>query len=293
MASRIVCWRAGQVARAAGEQRQAAGEAGQQRRGREELDPGGGQLDRQRQPVEAGADRGDRRRVRLVEREAGADRAGPADEEPRPRRRSPADSTSAPSRGRADRAAAPGTPARRRRAGPRGWWPGSVELRAVRQQRRDLRRGRRPPAPGCRAPGGAGGRCRAAASRRVNGRSPRSATPSAWAIAGSDEGGIAHGGEGDEGDAVAELAGQLGGEPEREAGLADAAGAGQGDEADAGRAQQRRHGGELALPPDQRRQRHAASPRPGGVALGWRGGRRRSAVVRPARPMAIREPDAI
>src|SRR5207302_3477454 len=49
----------GQVARAASQQRQPAGEAREQRLGRQEAGAGGGQLDRQRQPVELGADLSD------------------------------------------------------------------------------------------------------------------------------------------------------------------------------------------------------------------------------------------
>ena len=64
------------VAGAAGEQRQAALQAGQERRRRQEPAPGGGQLDRQRQAVEPPADRFHRRRVRLVQRESGAHRLG-------------------------------------------------------------------------------------------------------------------------------------------------------------------------------------------------------------------------
>ena len=50
--------------------------------GRKCVDPGGSQLERERQSVEPMADAGNRRPVPLVEHEPGHDRAGPVDEEP-------------------------------------------------------------------------------------------------------------------------------------------------------------------------------------------------------------------
>jgi len=58
MVARRVCWREGR-SRVGTAQAEAAFQAGQQRPGRQQLDPGGGQLDGQRQPVEAAADRRD------------------------------------------------------------------------------------------------------------------------------------------------------------------------------------------------------------------------------------------
>jgi hypothetical protein len=69
------------VAGAARQQRQAAIEARQQRRRRQDGDAGGGQLDRQRQPVQPPAEGGDGRRVVRGEGEVGPRRLGPRDEE--------------------------------------------------------------------------------------------------------------------------------------------------------------------------------------------------------------------
>ena len=104
----------GQVARAAGEEVEALLEPGEQRLGREQLRTRGGELDRERQAVEADADLGDRRRVRVRDREVGLHGPGALDEERdrvvlRERRRARAGGP-----GRAGRAAEPGTRARRR-----------------------------------------------------------------------------------------------------------------------------------------------------------------------------------
>ena len=85
----------GQVAGAAGEQRQPLVEPLEELLGRERLDARGGELEREREVVEAAADLGDG----LVGLEVGLDRARPREEE--------AD------RLLVRRAAAPGTPARR------------------------------------------------------------------------------------------------------------------------------------------------------------------------------------
>ena len=69
-----------------------------------------------------------------------------------------------------------------------------------------------------------------------------------------DEGGVADRGEGDEDDAVGEVAAQLLRDPQGEARLADAAGTGQGQEADAVAAQQVAHGGDLGVPTDEGRE---------------------------------------
>ena len=104
----------GQVARAAGEEVEALLEPGEQRLRGEQLGARGGELDREREAVEADADLGDRGRVRVRHGEVGLDGAGALDEERdrlvlRERR-----DRRAGARGRAGRAAAPGTRARRR-----------------------------------------------------------------------------------------------------------------------------------------------------------------------------------
>ena len=72
----------GQVARAGGQDVELVVEPGQDRVGRQDLDPRGGQLDRQRHAVQPGADGGDRRGVLVGHREARADRDGAFDEQP-------------------------------------------------------------------------------------------------------------------------------------------------------------------------------------------------------------------
>ena len=79
-------------------------------------------------------------------------------------------------------------------------------------------------------------------------------------------GGAGHGGrhqrrvrdrrQGNEEDAVGEVRADLGGEGESEGGLADAAGAGQGEEANIGTAQEPEGQCQLALPADERREGH-------------------------------------
>ena len=75
----------GQVARAAGEEVEALLEPREQRLRREQLRARGRELDRERQPVEADADLGDRGRVRVREGEVGS-RPGPVRRRARPRR---------------------------------------------------------------------------------------------------------------------------------------------------------------------------------------------------------------
>ena len=70
-----------QVARAGRQQVELVLEPGEDRVGRQELDPGGGQLDGERHAVEAGADRGDRRGVLVGDREPRLDRDRPLDEQ--------------------------------------------------------------------------------------------------------------------------------------------------------------------------------------------------------------------
>jgi hypothetical protein len=70
-----------EVAGTGGEELEAAGEAGSQRLRGEDFDAGGGQLDRQRQPVEAGADLGDGGRVGFGQGEGRVGRADAGEEE--------------------------------------------------------------------------------------------------------------------------------------------------------------------------------------------------------------------
>jgi hypothetical protein len=62
------------VARAVGQEQQAVGEAGPQCRGGQDARSGGGQLDGEREAVQAPADVGDVRRILLGHGEAGIDR---------------------------------------------------------------------------------------------------------------------------------------------------------------------------------------------------------------------------
>jgi len=75
-----------QVACPAHQQGQALVKARQQRARRQHLDPGGGELDGQRQPVQAVADRGDRGGVLRGEREVGPDAPRPLHEQAHRRR---------------------------------------------------------------------------------------------------------------------------------------------------------------------------------------------------------------
>ena len=73
--------RARQVAGAAGEEVEPLLEPFEDRLRREQLHARGRELDREREPVEAAADPGDRRRVFVGELEAGLDRLRPVEEE--------------------------------------------------------------------------------------------------------------------------------------------------------------------------------------------------------------------
>ena len=70
------------IARAAVERQALASHPRQERLGRNHLDPRRGQFDGQRQPVERQTDIGDRARVLVGQREPGARRPGPLDEQP-------------------------------------------------------------------------------------------------------------------------------------------------------------------------------------------------------------------
>ena len=72
----------GQVARSRRQDAELVLEAAQDRVGRQELDPGRRQLDRERHPVEPGADRGDGRGVVVRDLEVGPDGERPRDEQP-------------------------------------------------------------------------------------------------------------------------------------------------------------------------------------------------------------------
>jgi hypothetical protein len=78
----MVRWPGRGVAGAAGEEVEVPPEPGQQRRRRQDPDPRRRQLDRQRQAVEAGADRGDRREVPVARLEPRVGGLGAGDEEP-------------------------------------------------------------------------------------------------------------------------------------------------------------------------------------------------------------------
>jgi hypothetical protein len=88
------------------------------------------------------------------------------------------------------------------------------------------------------------------------------AQPEAPRDGGQDEVGVADRGEVDEDDPIGEVGRDLGGNGDRQPRLADAAGAGQGQQADGGIAHQGDDGGHFPIPGDQRRQR----PREGSAA---------------------------
>ena len=95
---------------------------GEQRLRRQHLDPRRGQLDRQRQAVQPGADLGDDERVVLCEHELGRDRPRALEEErDRVVSRKISEQVAAP--GRAAPAAGRGTPVRRRYGATPGSWP--------------------------------------------------------------------------------------------------------------------------------------------------------------------------
>ncbi len=84
---------------------------------------------------------------------------------------------------------------------------------------------------------------------------------------GGDEFGVGDRREGDEADAVGEAAGDRLGDLQGEAGLADAAGAGQGQEADPGLAEEAGDGRDLALAPDERGEGYRQAGRVGEVGV--------------------------
>ena len=107
---------------------------------RQQLDPGRRELDRQRHPVEARGDPGDRRRVRVRDREPRLDRGRPRDEQAHrlelvervevefaqlAREVQPIDLGQAASCRAGPAGPGPGTPARPRRGGRSAWSPGT------------------------------------------------------------------------------------------------------------------------------------------------------------------------
>ena len=196
----------GQVARAAGQQRQPAVEPGQQRRRRQEGDAGRRQLDGERQPVEAAADRGHgRRRCSAVRAKSGLHRPRSLDEEPRPPRTRPRSARAGGSVGRGSasggtaNAVLPGDA-----QGARGWWPARVSpAQAPSSSATDAAPPPRP-ARSCRAPAAAAGRAETPPAPRPTGRSPCSRTPQRLGDGRADEGGVAKRRQSDEEDAVGE-----------------------------------------------------------------------------------------
>ena len=254
MASRSVRCRAGRSRAPAGQQRQAPLQPGQQRRA------AGGRSTRaaassmrQRQPVQPAADRGHRRRVRRRSGRSRVDRPRPLDEQARPPAAAPAPSASARVGRRAGPAAAPGAVLAPRAAARTRLVASTCQARAGGQQVGDERARPRARARSCRAPGAARRSPQERGQRaRPSGRSPASRTPSAWAIAGGDEGRVGERGEGDEARRRRRRRRPTSAATcEGEAGLADPAGAGQGQQRHVVAQQQLADGGDLALPADE------------------------------------------
>ena len=105
-----------------GEQAEALVEAVVQARQRQRAQPGGGQLDGQRHPVQPPADRHHQRAGLLVHGAGRRPALGPGRRTARPHRRTPAP-RSRRRRVRAATATAPGRWSRRRCRAARGWWP--------------------------------------------------------------------------------------------------------------------------------------------------------------------------
>jgi hypothetical protein len=237
----------GQIARPAGQQRQPLLQAGQEDVGGEMADPRRGQLDRQRQAVQTPTDLGDGGAVRLRQHEVEANGLGAVDEEAHRvalgqlrgwagrvgegQRRHGDD----PLHGEAQRLA----------AGDQRPQPGTGRQQARDQRRRldDLLevvqdQEQRLVAQGCGQP--------------LDDRAVPD-LPHAQRLSNDrrDEGGIGQRRQVDEGDAISELTGKAHGNLEREAGLADPARTGQGDERHVVAPQQRAQLGQLACPADE------------------------------------------
>ncbi len=237
-----------EITRAAGEEPQAVVEAGEQGGRGEELAARGGQLEGERQAVEAHTDRGHGGGVIGRQREGGVGGAGPLREEghgfglgqlvPRRQRLQPGQ----PQRRHGELLLL--VQAQHRAAGDQQLEPRGLEqagdggggvnhlLEAV-QEEQDLL-----PGQVVAQPIGQSTARRLVQAQRLGDR-------------GEHERGVAHGGEGDEDDAVGEGVAQGAGDFDGQAGLADAAGAGAGDERDLGTAQQRLQRGDFVGPADQ------------------------------------------
>ncbi len=180
------------VARPAGQQRQPALQPRQQRRRREDGAARGGQLDRQRQPVQADADGGDARGVVVSEGEVGPrrPRSGTEEADRRRSRRPPPPTATRPGSGTA--------------SGGTGNWCSPETRTTARLVASTVNRGQA--ASSAATTGAAAVTCsklssrrraarcaRKAARRSGSGRSPASCTPSAAAIAAGTSAGSASG----------------------------------------------------------------------------------------------------
>jgi hypothetical protein len=273
----------GQVARPADEQRQPPRQPGQQRARRQQANPRRRQLDGQRQPVEAGADGGHGRRVGLGEAEIRARRPGAFGEQ--------ADRLISCQLLRQRQA---GGIRKRERRHREGLLAVEVEDGPARDEHREVGRGGEQVAdqrggrqhllevvedqqqgPPAKVPLHALGHRPVARLAHAEGLRDRR----------GDEVGVADRSEGDEGDTGDEVRGEGLGHPQGQARLADAAGAGQGQEADAVVTEQGADRGGLAFPPDQRRQRNGEVGGGRGRRCGHRvprlcaGGRRINAMM--------------
>ena len=252
MAPRSVCWRGGRSAPPPVSSGRRVLQPGQQRRGREQPDPRRRQLDRQRQAVQPGADRGHRRRVLGGQREVRA--APPA----RAARRAPPPASCAERAGGAATASV-GQGQRRDR-----------ELLLARRGAATARLVTSTFRPGqaasSAATSGGGGqhllevvehqehllRPETSASDSASGRRSLSARPSACGDRREDQIGVAERGQGDEEDAVREVDVQLRRGLRRQARLAGAARPGEGQQAHLRPQQESPHGLKLPLAPDDR-----------------------------------------
>ena len=244
----MVCRRVGWSRGPACQHLQRVRQARQQRRRREHLAAGGRQLDRERQPVEAGADRGDVGGVVVAQGEPRTDGAGPLLEERHRLRVAGRALVLALHREGHQRVLLLAGDVERHAAGDE-----QLQAGADRQEPGHLRRGRhhllevvedeeRPLAPQGEA-------------QPVQGRvPPRVPRPQRLGDGVDDEPRIQDGGERDESDPVGEVRRQVPRQPHREAGLAHPAGSGHRQEAHLGVAQQRGRGRQFPLAPDERRQ---------------------------------------
>ena len=252
-----------EIAGAVDEDLQPAVQSGEQGVGREHVDAGGGQLDGKGKAVQAGADFGDRGRVLLREGEGRTGGTRLADEKGDRAEPAPTRAAGAGDRRGARPAAARETRARPAPGAPRGWWRGSSGP-GRRSGGRPGRAPRRRPAPGCRARAtGAARAGRPATARRAGGR-PRPACPGPGRFPAGRAPDRAPR-RGRRRPRRRQSGGRERGRLHGEAGLADAAGAGQGDEGDILARQQGAERVQLPVAADQRRAREGQ----GGGA--WKG----------------------